>query len=332
MNSQSNAAAADYAWQAMPMKGMTPTSIVSANAGIVFATGWSYPNQKGSLQRWSPMQNSWTDLGGTFTDVPGPMSQGNGLIYIAGNTNNGLQQINKYSIINNVWTTLNTTFKGTVTAMTVDNSGNLYVTGNFINGNNHNYVAVFNPSTSSWSELPDAGFSGAALAIDMDKNGVLYVLTQDFSGNPSLYIYQNNAWSTPSISGAGQNLDTMCCDNNGNAYLMSDTAIYQFAVVTQTLTNLKAPIPAYSGTVSNTYLLHADGVLYAGITGYTGPTATSSAVLALQGGNWSTITPPKIASNNAAVIFGLAATDMNSLNLFVAANDGNAYDGKYLNH
>lgn len=330
MNSQTNAAAADFAWQAMPMTSLVPRTVLCLSNGTIFSAGFSVPNNTGSLMRWNPTQKNWTNLGGNFVNTPGPMSAGNGFIYVAADSASNQHVVQQYNLLSNQWNSLNPNINGSINAMVCDSQGNAYIAGNFQNANGQCYVAQFTAGTSAWSEITGSNFAGSVQSMATNAFGNLVVLTQDLSLTPHLYFYNGGKWTELNISNGDNGISSLCYDTAGNIYLVSDKAVYMYA--NNSLTNLNAPIPKFPGTVPMNFVVHNNGVLYAGISGYTDAGSVSSTVLCYQNKAWTLITPPQLIGSNAGAMLDMAAHESSSMYLFIACGDRNVYDGKSLKH
>jgi hypothetical protein len=116
-----------------------------------------------------------------------------------------------------------------VSALAVDSNNNLYVGGDFTqlgDGTTVNYIAKWNPTTSTWSSLGNGIGNGFVYSIAIDSNNNVYV-GGDFTivGNNvtanriAKWDPSNSTWSAL-ISSSGNGLDStvrsIAIDNNNN--------------------------------------------------------------------------------------------------------------------
>jgi hypothetical protein len=143
----------------------------------------------------------------------------NGKVYFGGTFTN---KFAVYDIMNQTWSTLGSSFGGTVTRILVDSNNNVYVLGG---GNFNKYTAA----TSTWSIISYPTFItpiGTSYSFTMDSNDLIYVpMISSFGGIKTLYTYNGSTWTNiANLSGSGASVysytpDVISVDTDGTIYI-----------------------------------------------------------------------------------------------------------------
>ena len=197
-------------------------------------TGWSYVGDSNSL-------NANSFIGPVVLDKYGN-------IYTAGNfmDNNGKQYVAKWDGVR--WSELGgmginaLNANSLIITLVLDDTGNVYVAGNFTNADGYFYVAKWNGQT--WAEL---GNGTTALnanswinSMAFDKSGNLYVVGHYTNNNQYSYVakWDGIGWSALDTTNEFIEIYTIAIDNSNNIYVsglteeMNCVARYSLANVT----------------------------------------------------------------------------------------------------
>jgi len=189
------------------------------------------------VARYNPTTNNWSALGsGSSNGVSGIVRAlvvlGNDL-YVGGSfgqaSGKSANNVARFNPATDTWSVLGTGssngLNNQVSAMAVDGQGNLYVGGGFSSagGVSANRVALYNPTTNSWSALGTGagGVSGNVSALAVLGND-LYVggnFTQAggvFANNVARYNPTTNSWSALGTGAGGVDGDISALAVVGN--------------------------------------------------------------------------------------------------------------------
>lgn len=163
-----------------------------------------------------------------------------------------------------------------ITAMALDNSGNIYVTGGYgITPYGYIFVKKFsNNGTEVMSKISGGGMNYIYTPIDItvDNSGNIYVYSSSFvygsmhSNSSRLFKFDNLGNEVWNLSPSGTGAVRMKPDNSGNIIVASYTISYYGYFPAYTTVSRYSP----SGTVLNTLMIDSTGAndFFVGNSGY----------------------------------------------------------------
>ena len=197
-------------------------------------------------------------------------------LYVGGTFTNALgkRYVAKFDPITSTWTellmpTYNTGQYIGIYTMSWGVDGNLYASGSFKNSLGKQYVAKFDPKTSTWTELPQppTPFSNTIYLAKFDANGNLYVLNNNY--NLEKFDPKTLTW-TELATNFNSSANDMNFDATGNLYIggnftnaLGERYVAKFDPKTSTWTKLPQPTTPFNATIS-TVTFDAIGNLYIG--------------------------------------------------------------------
>jgi hypothetical protein len=179
--------------------------------GNVYAAGnFINANNKTFVAKWNATTNTWSEIGNQLTAITNAQifsicSDPFGNIYAGGTFKNanGREYVAKWDPNTNIWTELGgqnlLSLGGWIRVIKSDAQGNIYAAGNFINANAVQFVAKWDVSNNTWSQVGNTlSLNSTIYALTIDEEGNVYA-AGDFNNISNKYVAKwsvtSNTWS-----------------------------------------------------------------------------------------------------------------------------------------